>query len=105
MDVEPFNLDALSRLGEALAKEGRRKDAEAALQRVLRFDPNRASALFCLGGLCSESGRYREALDYWRRLLDVAPDSEYADRARVQARVAQGMDRVFDGVALPKDSG
>jgi cytochrome c-type biogenesis protein CcmH/NrfG len=55
--------------------------------------------LFRLGELCAESGRYREALGYWRRLVEVAPESEYAARARVQARVALGMGHATEGVA------
>jgi tetratricopeptide (TPR) repeat protein len=90
LEVEPYNLDALVILGEALGKEDRRKDAQQALQRVLRFDAERPVALFRMGELCAEAGRYREALDYWRQLMEVAPDSDYADRARVQARVAMG---------------
>jgi len=90
LEVEPYNLDALVMLGEALAKEGRRKDAQQALQRVLHFDPERPVALFRMGELSAEAGRYRDALDYWRQIMEVAPDSDYADRARVQARAALG---------------
>lgn len=84
-------------LGEALAKEGRHRDAEQAFRRVLHFDPDRPVALFRLGELSAESGRYKEALNHWRRLFEVDPDSEYAARARVQARVALGLGGAFEG--------
>jgi tetratricopeptide (TPR) repeat protein len=84
-------------LSEALLAEGKRRDAEQALVRVVRFDPERPAALFRLGELTAESGRYRDALGYWRRLIEAAPDSEYAARARVQARVALGMGSAFEG--------
>jgi tetratricopeptide (TPR) repeat protein len=99
LETEPYNLDALALLGEALIAEGMRRDAEQALVRVLRFDPERPAVLFRLGELTAESGRYREALGYWRRLIEAAPDSEYAARARVQARVALGMGSAFAGQA------
>ena len=96
LEYEPHNLDALVALGEALAKEGRRRDAERALNRVLRFDAKRTVALFRLGELSTQSGRYRDALAYWDRLIETAPDSEYAARARVQGRMALGLDRSFE---------
>ncbi len=99
LETEPYNLEALVLLGEALLAEGRRRDAEQALVQVLRFDPQRSSALFRLGELTAESGRYREALGYWRRLIEAAPDSEYAARARVQARVALGMGSALESRA------
>ncbi len=97
LETEPYNLDALVLLSEALLAEGKRRDAEQALVRVVRFDPERPAALFRLGELTAESGRYRDALGYWRRLIEAAPDSEYAARARVQARVALGMGSAFEG--------
>jgi tetratricopeptide (TPR) repeat protein len=65
----------------------------------LRFEPDRSSVLFRVGELAAESGRYREALDYWRRLIEVAPDSEWAERARVQARVALGLGSALEETA------
>jgi tetratricopeptide (TPR) repeat protein len=97
LESEPYNLEALVMLGEALAKEGRHRDAEQAFWRVLHFDPDRPVALFRLGELSAESGRYKEALKHWRRLFEVDPDSEYAARARVQARVALGLGGGFEG--------
>jgi tetratricopeptide (TPR) repeat protein len=98
--VEPHNMAALVLLGRGLAAEGRRGDAEQAYLRVLRFDPDRPEALFELGQLATESGRYRQALGYWRRLVDVAPDSEYAARARVRARRALGNGRTVEDSAV-----
>jgi cytochrome c-type biogenesis protein CcmH/NrfG len=63
----------------------------------LRFDPERPEALFELGELATESGRHRQALGYWRQLVDVAPESEYAARARVRARRAASNGRTLNG--------
>ncbi len=90
LQSQPYNPQALELLGESLAKAGRRRDAEQALLRAVRFDPERPTALFRLGELAGESGRYREALGYWRRLIELAPDSEIAARARIQARMTLG---------------
>jgi len=100
LETEPYNLEALVPLGEALAKEGRHRDAEQAFRRVLHFDPDRPVALFRLGELSAEAGRYKEALNHWRRLFEVDPDSEYAARARVQARVALGLGGASEGAVV-----
>jgi tetratricopeptide (TPR) repeat protein len=92
---DPYNLDALTSLGETLFESGRRNDAAVAFARVLRFDPEHVGALYFEGVLAADHHRYREAIDRWRRVVDLEPASEYARRARRDSRTAADLQRIF----------
>ena len=92
---DPYNLDALTSLGESLYVSGRRSDAAVAFARVLRFDPEHVGALYFEGVLAAEQHRYREAIERWRRVVDLEPASEYARRARRDTRTAADLQRIF----------
>ena len=92
---DPYNLDALTSLGESLFESGRRADAAVAFGRVLRFDPEHVGALYFEGVLAAEQHRYRYAIDRWRRVVDLEPASEYARRARRDTRTAADLQRIF----------
>ena len=92
---DPYNLDALTSLGETLFESGRRADAAVAFARVLRFDPDHVGAVYFEGVLAADQHRYREAIDRWRRVVDLEPASEYARRARRDTRTAADLQRIF----------
>ena len=92
---DPYNLDALTSLGETLLGSGRRADSAVAFARVLRFDPEHVGALYFTGVLAADYHRYREAIDCWRRVVDLEPASEYARRARRDTRTAADLQRIF----------
>ncbi len=92
---DPYNLDALVSLGETLFGCGQRADAAVAFGRVLRFDPEHVGALYFEGVLAADQHRYREAIDRWRRVVDLEPASEYARRARRDSRTAADLQRIF----------
>ena len=92
---DPYNLDALTSLGETLFESARRADAAVAFARVLRFDPEHVGALYFEGVLAADHHRYREAIDRWRRVVDLEPASEYARRARRDTRTAADLQRIF----------
>jgi len=92
---DPYNLDALLALGETLHALDRRTDARTAFDRILRFDPDHAGALYHQGVLLAEMHRYREAIAKWQRVVDVEPASEFARRARRDARTAADLQRIF----------
>jgi tetratricopeptide (TPR) repeat protein len=92
---DPYNLDALTSLGETLFESGRRPDAAVAFARVLRFDPEHVGALYFEGVLAADQHRYREAVERWRRVVDLEPASEYARRARRDTRTAADLQRIF----------
>jgi tetratricopeptide (TPR) repeat protein len=92
---DPYNLDALTSLGETLFDAGRRADAAVAFARVLRFDPEHVGALYFEGVLAADQHRYREAIERWRRVVDLEPASEYSRRARRDSRTAADLQRIF----------
>ena len=92
---DPYNLDALTSLGETLFDGGRRGDAAVAFARVLRFDPEHVGSLYFEGVLAADQHRYREAIERWRRVVDLEPASEYARRARRDSRTAVDLQRIF----------
>jgi tetratricopeptide (TPR) repeat protein len=92
---EPYHFDALAALGESLMLCGRHADASVAFERVLRFVPLHAAALYFSGVQLSEVHRYDEALDRWDTLIEAEPESDYARRARIAARSAGDLRRIF----------
>jgi tetratricopeptide (TPR) repeat protein len=92
---DPYNLDALLALGETLLALERRDDARTAFERIVRFDPDHAGALYYQGVLLAEQHRYRDAIGRWQRVVDVEPASEFARRARRDARTAADLQRIF----------
>jgi tetratricopeptide (TPR) repeat protein len=92
---DPYNLDALTSLGETLFESGKRADASVAFSRVLRFDPEHVGALYFEGVLAAEQHRYREAIERWRRVVDLAPACVFARRARRDTRTAADLQRIF----------
>jgi tetratricopeptide (TPR) repeat protein len=92
---DPYNLDALTSLGETLFESARRADASVAFARVLRFDPEHVGALYFEGVLAADQHRYRDAIERWRRVVDLEPASEYARRARRDTRTATDLQRIF----------
>jgi cytochrome c-type biogenesis protein CcmH/NrfG len=92
---DPYNLDALIALGEALIDQARRGDASHAFARVLRFDPENVGALYFEGSLLAELHRFREASERWRRVIALDPASTYARRARRDLRSASDLQRIL----------
>lgn len=76
--VSPQNTDALFNAGRLLynrGKEGDLKRAETAFQTVLNIVPNHANALFSLGLLSERQGKIQNAIEFYRRVLELNPDN------------------------------
>ena len=69
-------------LGETLLAIGRKGDAVLAFRRILRFDPNHAGALYYDGVLLNEQKRFREAIERWRRVIELDRGTVVRDQAR-----------------------
>jgi cellulose synthase operon protein C len=92
---DPYNLEALMVLGETLLELGRLDDATVAFDRVLRFEPRHAAALFHQGLVHARRHDFRAAISRWRQTAEAAPGSELAERAREEARTAVQLGRLF----------
>ena len=93
--VGPWNLDALSSLGESLFLSGHRDDARLAFGRVLRFDPDHVGALYFEGVLLAEAKQFDLALDRWSNVIALEPAGDFARRARRDTRTALDLQRIF----------
>ncbi|MGQ0538092.1 MAG: tetratricopeptide repeat protein [Gemmatimonadaceae bacterium] len=92
---EPYHFDALAGLGEALLRCTRLADARVAFERVLRFVPTHPAALYWSGMQLNDTHRYAEAIARWAVLIDAHPEHDYARQARLAARSAQDLQRIF----------
>jgi tetratricopeptide (TPR) repeat protein len=92
---EPYHFDALAALGESLMLCGKDSDARIAFERVLRFVPVHGAALYFSGMQLSEEHRYDEAIECWAALIAAQPESDFARRARIAARSAGDLRRIF----------
>ncbi|MGM0434453.1 MAG: c-type cytochrome biogenesis protein CcmI [Pseudomonadota bacterium] len=57
-------------------------EVENAISRAREGNPDEVNSLGLLGVEAFRSGDYREALDHWERILEVAPDHPQADSIR-----------------------
>ncbi|MDQ2665877.1 MAG: tetratricopeptide repeat protein [Gemmatimonadota bacterium] len=95
LERDPYHFDALLALGETLMMLGRMADAGHAFHRILRFDPSHAGAMYFEAVLLHDQKRFREAIARWRTVIELAPASEYARRARKEARTAADLQAIF----------
>ncbi len=86
LEADPWDLEALTLLGELLLEDGRADKAIEAFERVLRFDPESGPARLAYGAALVRSRRYREASAQWEDLVRSAPGSQLAAAARSHLR-------------------
>src|SRR5262249_62280422 len=63
------------KLGESLMKLGRNQEAVVQLSEAVRLAPSDVEAQFGLGIAYTGLGRYRDALDLYRRVLKIRPNA------------------------------
>ena len=72
--VNSENPEFLARLADQFQAGGKSNHAEATYRRALAVHPDLISALFGLGELLAQAGRPAEAVDYYARVAEQAPD-------------------------------
>jgi hypothetical protein len=55
--------------------------------------------LYYDGILLTDQKRFRDAIDRWRRAIEIDPSSDFARRARREARTAMDLDTIFSATA------
>jgi len=99
LEEDPYDLKALLLLGRALLDEKRDDAALAAFQRALKFDAEQVEALFQLGVALARLHRYGEAVEAWERVTRIDPAGSFAQAARIHARTALDLKRIFTTAA------
>jgi hypothetical protein len=82
IELDADHVRARTSLGCVLAELDERELALAALEGVLRQEPDYADAHWHIAGVLASLGRDEEASRHLRRFLALAPDSPWADQAR-----------------------
>lgn len=82
IELDAEHLRARSSLGCVLAELGEHELAIAALEGVLRQEPDYADAHWLMAGVLTDVGRHAEARQHLRLFLSLAPESPWAAAAR-----------------------
>ncbi len=78
VENDPNNPEARVLLGQALAAGGRVDQAVEQLNAALKIAPDYTNALEGLGLIAMQRGEWATAEGYWRRILEVTKNSQYA---------------------------
>ncbi|HEV2423784.1 MAG TPA: tetratricopeptide repeat protein [Terriglobia bacterium] len=77
LSIDPNNVDAYQRLGNAYNELGRTDDAERAFREATRLRPSCWECYNSLGEFLEAHGRFPEASQAWQRIIDLAPDNPW----------------------------
>lgn len=78
----PNDASAWRMLGRTYLQAGERQQAYEALLRAVELDPLSAAAHFDFGEILVRFDQRKQAANYFAKVVRLAPDSEYADKAR-----------------------
>jgi tetratricopeptide (TPR) repeat protein len=82
IEIDEDFVEARSSLGCVLAEQGALELAEAAFLGALKYHPDYADAHYHLARLLDRQDQPTAALRHWRRFMELAPASPWADEAR-----------------------
>ena len=81
------NVSAINNLGNAEYALGQINRATELYQKALRIDPKNQEALYNLGVSFADAQIYKQALDYWRRLVAIDSTTTVAQSAKNSIQV------------------
>lgn len=87
--IDPNDVLALSHAAFLQFLTGQHGKADEYISKALELDPEDPQPHFYLAIFFWESGIYREALLEWERVIELAPESGLADRARENMTLMQ----------------
>ncbi|MDD5090765.1 MAG: tetratricopeptide repeat protein [Candidatus Wallbacteria bacterium] len=71
---DPENKEMLYRLASLYSRKGMYKKAEEAYGKIIEIDSGEYRAVVCLGNLAYYQERYREAVAYWKKAVEINPE-------------------------------
>jgi tetratricopeptide (TPR) repeat protein len=84
IELDEDYVEARANLGCVLSETGQHELAVAAFEGALRYHPDYADVHYHLARTLDELNRRSEAEDHWRAFLTQAPDSPWAEEARIR---------------------
>ncbi|GIW93548.1 MAG: hypothetical protein KatS3mg110_1589 [Pirellulaceae bacterium] len=88
LEIEEDFVEARANLGCVLAELGQLDLAVAALEGARQLAPDFADVYYHLARLLDDSGKSSQAEEYWRRFLELAPESPWAEMAQQRLETA-----------------
>ena len=82
LEIAPGDPIATCRLASSLYGQGKHGEAVQLLRGVIRETPRAHCAYFTLGVAFADAGIYREAINMWQKVVEIAPNSPEAASAR-----------------------
>lgn len=79
VNADPENPVARLRLADALLAAGDQRGATEQYQEVLKLSPDDPGALAGLATIAMDQGEWRTAEGYWRKIIDVLMNSQFAN--------------------------
>ena len=87
IELDEEYVEARANLGCVLAEIGELAFAEAAFEGALAYHPDYVDVHYHLANLLDRSGKAVKAETHWRKFLELAPESPWADTARDRLQV------------------
>lgn len=81
IELDPNFVEARASLGAVLAELGQTHLAVAALRGALSLHEDYVDVHYTLARTLQRSGESEDALQHWKRIVDLAPDSNWAEEA------------------------
>ena len=89
LDVAPGDVLASCRLASSLYAQNKHGEAVNLLRELMVENPKAHCAYFTMGVAFADAGIYREAIRMWKKVVEIAPDSQEAASARESIEVLQ----------------
>lgn len=95
----PEDYYAMNKLGVALINDGKINRARECFLRAIEINPKFAPPYSNIGNLCTEAGRYEEALIWYKKALEIDPNftsarSNLAHLYRITGRIDMAVDEL-----------
>jgi len=96
LEIESRFIIALRGLGQTYIAMGRIPEAVKTLEKAVKNAPRFAALYFDLGRAYTLSGNYKKALNAYNKVMELAPDSDIALKAKNEAKKANLLNKYIN---------